>query len=86
MNLKREQEYIKNFIENMTDEEFEKAMTECDNEIILPTEEIYTVLKTEGVYDSILYQYTTKTNYVETEKISKWRGFLIADHGQGAAA
>lgn len=86
MNLKREQEYIKNFIENMTDEEFEKAMAECGNEIILPTEEIYTILKTEGLYDSILYQYTTKTDYVETEKISKWRGFLIADHGQEVAA
>lgn len=37
MNLKREQEYIKNYIEKMTDEEFEKVMEECGNEVILPT-------------------------------------------------
>lgn len=86
MNLKREQEYIKNFIDKMSDEEFEKAMRECGNGTILPTEDIYTVLKNEGFYDSILYQYTRKTNYVEPEDISKWRGFLISDHGQGVAA
>lgn len=86
MNLKREQEYIKKFIENMTDEEFEKAMAECGNEIILPTEDIYTALKNEGFYDSTLYQYTTKTNYVEPEDISRWRSFLTSDHGQGVAA
>lgn len=52
MNLKCEQEYIKKFIENMKDEEFEKAMAECGDEIILPTEDIYTSLKNEGFYDT----------------------------------
>ena len=86
MNLKREQEYIKNFIESMSDEEFDKAMAECGNETILPTKDIYTDLKNEGFYDSLLYQYTTRTNSVESEEISKCRGFLISDHGQGVAA
>lgn len=51
MDLKREQEYIKNFFEELTDKEFMQMLDECGNNLILPTKQIYSELVKEGFYD-----------------------------------
>ena len=51
MDLKREQEYIKNFFEELTDKEFMQMLDECGNNLILPTKQIYSELVKEGSYD-----------------------------------
>lgn len=51
MDLKREQEYIKNFFEELTDKEFTQMLDECGNNLILPTKQIYSELVKEGFYD-----------------------------------
>lgn len=51
MDLKREQEYIKNFFEELTDKEFMQILDECGNNLILPTKQIYSELVKEGFYD-----------------------------------
>ena len=37
VDLRREQEYIKNFFEELTDKEFMQMLDECGNNLILPT-------------------------------------------------
>ena len=51
MDLKKEQEYIKNFFEELTDKEFMQMFDECGNNLILPTKQIYSELVKEGFYD-----------------------------------
>lgn len=51
MDLKREQEYIKNFFEELTDKEFMQMLDECGNNLILPTKQIYSELVKEEFYD-----------------------------------
>lgn len=51
MDLKREQEYIKIFFEELTDKEFMQILDECGNNLILPTKQIYSELVKEGFYD-----------------------------------
>ena len=51
MDLKREQEYIKKFFEELTDKEFMQMLDECGNNLILPTKQIYSELVKEGFYD-----------------------------------
>ena len=51
MDLKKEQEYIKNFFEELTDKEFMQMIDECGNNLILPTKQIYSELVKEGFYD-----------------------------------
>lgn len=51
MDLKREQEYIKNFFEELTDKEFMQMLDECGNNLILPTKQIYSELVKQGFYD-----------------------------------
>lgn len=41
MDLKREQEYIKNFFEELTNKDFMQMLDECGNNLILPTKQIY---------------------------------------------
>lgn len=47
MDLKREQEYIENFFEELTDKEFMQMLDECGNNLILPTKQIYSGLVKE---------------------------------------
>lgn len=51
VDLRREQEYIKNFFEELTDKEFMQMLDECGNNLILPTKQIYSELVKEGFYD-----------------------------------
>lgn len=85
MNLKHEQEYIKNFISIMSDEELKKALEDCGNSVILPTEDIYTALKNKGFYDN-MFQYIVHSNYIESSYTEKWSDFFISDSTQGVAA
>lgn len=47
MDLEREQEYIKNFFEELTDKEFMQMLDERGNNLILPTKQIYSELVKE---------------------------------------
>lgn len=51
VDLRREQEYIKNFFEELTDKEFMQMLDEYGNNLILPTKQIYSELVKEGFYD-----------------------------------
>ena len=51
VDLRREQEYIKNFFEELTYKEFMQMLDECGNNLILPTKQIYSELVKEGFYD-----------------------------------
>lgn len=53
MDLKKEQEYIENFFEDLTDEEFMQMLRECGNNLILPTKQIYSELVRESFYARI---------------------------------
>lgn len=86
MNLNREKEYIKNFIDSMTDEEFTNVMKKCGNETILPTDEIFRAFEDAGFYN-IAPKYKVQTGFVVSEKINKYdEYYLSSSNGQGVAA
>ena len=87
MDLKREQEYIENFFEELTDKEFMQMLDECGNNLILPTKQIYSVLVREGFYDQYS-RYNKKSNYHMTEQMVKYEKYeeKYLRFEQGAAA
>lgn len=70
MDLKKEQEYIENFFEELTDKEFMQMLDECGNNLILPTKQIYSELVMEGFYDQYS-KYNKKSSYHMTEQMVK---------------
>ena len=62
MDLRKEQEYIDNFICGLSDQEFVTMLEECGNSIILPTEEIHRHLVEARYYEENI-RYAKKSTY-----------------------
>lgn len=87
MDLRKEQEYIAKFFEELTDEEFVTMLEECGNSTILPTQEIHHHLLTEGFYDRDC-KYALKTSYQVSKKLKTYEKYdnRCLKVGQGEAA
>lgn len=87
MDLKKEQEYVKSFFEQLTDTEFVDMLETCGNEIILPTKEIYFKFLSEGLYREES-KYNIKSGYQISKKYKTYKKYdkRFWNEGQGAAA
>lgn len=87
MNLKKEQKYIRNFFEQLTDREFIEMLDRCGNNTILPTEEIYHKFLLEGFY-SENNKYSIKSGYQISTKHKRYKKYdkNFSEYGQGAVA
>lgn len=87
MDLKKEMEYIENFIGRLTDEEFLSMLEECGNNAILSTQEIQRHFIEEGFYEAD-FKYVAKSGYQLSRKFQPYEEFDKIDmkYGQGAAA
>lgn len=62
MDLRKEQEYINDFINGLSDQEFIEMLSECGNDGIMSTTKIHSHFIKEGFYDCDL-KYATKSFY-----------------------
>lgn len=71
MDLQKEQEYIRGFVNGLSDDEFVELLEECGHGTIMPTRIIHDYFVAEGFYESDL-KYVLKSSYRMSNKMQPW--------------